>query len=61
MLGELWIVLPQGMFHLRDGAKQRLAAGAHRAVVNGPSHFRIMSTFGTQASASEQLVRYGRG
>ena len=36
VLVELQGVLPQDMFHLRNGAKQRLAAGAHRAVVNGP-------------------------
>ena len=34
---ELQVVLPQDMSHLRIGVKQRLAAGAHRAVVNGPS------------------------
>jgi hypothetical protein len=45
----LQIVLPQDMFHLRNGAKQRLAAGAHRAVVNGPSAFCITPTFGAQA------------
>ena len=48
-LGELRIVLPQDMFHLRNGAKQRLAAGAHRAVVNGPSAFCITPTLGAQA------------
>jgi hypothetical protein len=45
-------VLPQDMFHLRNGAKQRLAAGAHRAVVNGPSDF--CTTFGAQAIVSGQ-------
>jgi hypothetical protein len=50
---ELQIVLPQDMFHLRNGAKQRLAAGAHRAVVNGPSDLRIILTLGAQATASE--------
>jgi hypothetical protein len=39
LLVELQIVLPQDMFHHRNGAKQRLAAGAHRAVVTGPSGF----------------------
>jgi hypothetical protein len=48
LLVELPIVLPQDMFHLRNGAKQRLAAGAHRAVVNGPSDFCITPTFGAQ-------------
>jgi hypothetical protein len=39
LLVELQVVLPQDMFHLRNGEKQRLAAGAHRAVVKGPSAF----------------------
>src|SRR5882757_331554 len=47
------MVLPQGMFHLHSGAKQRLAAGAHRAVVNGPSDFRITNTSHAQAIVSE--------
>src|SRR5215207_8162172 len=50
VLVELQVVLPQDMFHLRNGAKQRLAAGAHRAVVNGPSDFCIIPAFGAQAS-----------
>src|ERR1700748_1908502 len=53
VLVELQVVLPQGMFHLRKGAKQRLAAGAHRAVVNGPSDFCIIPTLGAQATVSE--------
>jgi hypothetical protein len=53
-LVELPIGLPQDMFHLRNGAKQRLAAGAHRAVVKGPSGFCIMAAFGTQAIGSDQ-------
>jgi hypothetical protein len=47
MLMEL--VLPQGMFHLRNGAKQRLAAGADRAVVKSPRDIPIISTLGAQA------------
>src|SRR5882724_9693154 len=43
------MVLPQGMFHLLNGAKQRLAAGAHRAVVNGPSDYCIMAASRAQA------------
>src|ERR1700687_2208524 len=46
LLVELQVVLPQDMFHLRNGEKQRLAAGAHRAVVKGPSAFCITPTFG---------------
>jgi hypothetical protein len=42
LLVEFKVVLPQDMFHLHNGAKQRLAAGAHRAVVNGPSAFCII-------------------
>jgi len=42
------MVLPLDMFHLRNGVKQRLAAGAHRAVVNGPSAFYITTTFAAQ-------------
>ena len=57
LLVELLIVLPQDMFHLRNGAKQRLAAGAHRAVVNGPSAFCITPTFGAQAIVSGQAER----
>ena len=56
LLVELPIVLPQDMFHLRNGAKQRLAAEAHRAVVNGPSNFCITITLGAQAVASSQAV-----
>src|SRR5258707_9869275 len=47
------MVLPQGMFHLLNGAKQRLAAGAHRAVVNGPSDYCIMAASRAQAIASK--------
>jgi hypothetical protein len=50
LLVELQIVLPQVMFHLRNGAKQRLAAGAHRAVVNGPSAFCTTTTLAAQWS-----------
>ena len=57
LLVELQVVLPQDMFHLRNGAKQRLAAGAHRAVVNGPSAFCITPTFGAQAIVSGQAGR----
>ena len=57
VLVELQVVLPQDMFHLRNGAKQRLAAGAHRAVVNGPSAFCITPTFGAQAIVSGQAER----
>ena len=53
-LVELQIVLPQDMFHLRNGAKQRLAAGAHRAVVNGPSAFSITPTLDAQAWQTKQ-------
>jgi hypothetical protein len=55
VVAELQVVLPQDMFLLRNGAKQRLAAGAHRAVVNGPSDLRIISGFRTQATASARL------
>jgi hypothetical protein len=54
VLVELQVVLPQDMFHLRNGEKQRLAAEAHRAVVNGPSDFFITPTFGAQAIVSGQ-------
>src|SRR3954469_14770375 len=47
------LVLPQGMFHLRDGAKQRLAARADRAVVKGPSDICITPAFGAQATVIE--------
>jgi hypothetical protein len=57
VLVELQIVLPHAMFHLRNGAKQRLAAGAHRAVVTGPSAFCITPTFGAQATVSGQAER----
>jgi hypothetical protein len=57
LLVELQVVLPQDMFHLRNGAKQRLAAGAHRAVVNGPSAFCITPIFGAQAIVSGQAER----
>jgi hypothetical protein len=53
LLVELQIVLPQDMFHLRNGAKQRLAAGAHRAAVNGPSASCITPTFGAQAMSDD--------
>jgi hypothetical protein len=45
---ELEVVLPQDMFHLRIGAKQHLAAGAHRAVVNVPSNLCTMLGSGAQ-------------
>jgi hypothetical protein len=57
VLVELQIVLPHDMFHLRNGAKQRLAAGAHRAVVTGPSAFCITPTFGAQETVSGQAKR----
>jgi hypothetical protein len=59
VLVELQVALPQGMFHLHNGAKQRLAAGAHRAVVNGPSDFDTTPTLAPQAKVS--AVRLGRG
>jgi hypothetical protein len=46
---ELEVVLPQDMFHLRIGAKQHLAAGAHRAVVIVPSSLCTMPSSGAQA------------
>jgi hypothetical protein len=55
LLVESQIVLPQDMFHLRNGVKQRLAAGAHRAVVNGPSAFYITPTCGAQAKQAVKL------
>jgi hypothetical protein len=55
VLVELQIVLPHDMFHLRNGVKQRLAAGAHRAVVTGPSAFCITPTFGAQATVAVRL------
>ena len=60
LLVELRIVLPQDMFHLRNGAKQRLAAGAHRAVVTGPSAFCITPTFGAQACQTMLTDSAGR-
>jgi hypothetical protein len=60
LLVELQIVLPQDMFHLRNGAKQRLAAGAHRAVVNGPSAFFITCTFGAQHVSPRRMSVVGR-
>ena len=42
---------------LRNGAKQRLAAEAHRAVVNGPSDFCTIPTLGAQATAAGQLIK----
>ena len=62
VLVELQVVLPQGMFHLRNGAKQRLAAGAHRAVVNSPSDICIIPAFCAQAIVIEyQLTKSPRG
>jgi hypothetical protein len=52
----LEMVLPQGMFHLRIGAKQHLAAGAHRAVVNVPSGLCIIPAAGTQAVARKHQL-----
>lgn len=46
-------MLPQDMFHLHTGAKQHLAAGAHRAVVNVPSNLCITHSAGAQATVSE--------
>jgi hypothetical protein len=40
-------------FHLHNGVKQRLAAEADRAVVNGPSNYCIMCTCGAQAILSD--------
>jgi hypothetical protein len=55
VLVESSMVLPQAMFHLLNGAKQRLAAGAHRAVVNGPSDSCIITT--SRAQATHQLMK----
>jgi hypothetical protein len=60
VLVELQIVLPHDMFHLRNGAKQRLAAGAHRAVVTGPSAFCITPTFGAQATVRTGVSAFER-
>jgi hypothetical protein len=46
---RMWVELPQGMFHLRIGVKQRLAAGAHRAVVKGPNNHRIIPALAAPA------------
>jgi hypothetical protein len=48
------LVLPRDMFHLRNGGKQRLAAGAHRVVVKGPSDFSITPVLCVQAIVSGQ-------
>lgn len=63
---ELEAVLPQDMFHLHIGAKQHLAAGAHRAVVNVPSDSCITRSVGAQAIVSEYELshpqqRLGKG
>ena len=55
VVAELQVVLPQDMFLLRNGAKQRLAAGAHRAVVNGPNNLCIIPSLGTQATSSARI------
>jgi hypothetical protein len=61
LLGELQIVLPQDMFHLRNGAKQRLAAGAHRAVVSGPSAFCTTTTLVLNGQSEDrQRARHSR-
>jgi hypothetical protein len=58
VLVGLQVVLPQGMSHLRNGAKQRLAAGAHRAVVKSPSNICTMPALGAQAIVIEyQLMK----
>jgi hypothetical protein len=49
---RVFVELPQGMFHLRIGAKQRLAAEAHRAVVKGPRNSCITRLSGAQAIVS---------
>jgi hypothetical protein len=56
------MVLPQDMVSPPNGAKQRLAAGAHRAVVKGPSDFCIMPTSNAQALAWDSAVtaKYSR-
>jgi len=57
-VAELQVVLPQDMFLLHNGVKQRFAAGAHRAVVNSPSDFRTIPTSGAQAIVSRhQLMK----
>jgi hypothetical protein len=59
---ELPGVLPQGMFLLRHGVKQRFAAGAHRAVVNSPSDFCTICASGAQATVSaHQRMKSPRG
>src|SRR5258705_13558722 len=45
LLVELHAVLPQDMSHLHKGARQRLAARAHRAVVTDPSSNCITPNF----------------
>jgi hypothetical protein len=55
LLVEFKVMLPQDMFHLRNGAKQPLAAGAHRAVVDGPSAFCIMPMGFGKGSPSSNL------
>jgi hypothetical protein len=57
LLVECKVGLPQDMFHLRNGAKQRLAAGAHRAVVNGPSAFCIIPMRLGKGHPSQKLAR----
>ena len=58
LASRVLVELPQGMFHLRIGAKQRLAAEAHRAVVKGPSNSCITSLSGSQAIVSgRQLMK----
>src|SRR5258707_356316 len=42
---EVQSVLPQGMSHLHDGARQRLATEAHRAVVDGPRRYFYHTDF----------------
>jgi hypothetical protein len=58
LLVEFKVVLPQDMFHLRNGAKQHLAAGAHRAVVNGPSAFCIIPMRFGNGQPSRKPQRY---
>ena len=47
------LVLPRDMFHLRNGGKQRLAAGAHRVVVKGPSDFSITPSSSGKADVND--------
>src|SRR4051812_18469175 len=49
VVAELEAVPPQDMFHLPDGAKQRLAERTRRAVVDGPNDFHSILAFGARS------------